>query len=160
MGNRRMGLGRLEALLEAVDRDLNLINTTLTDCTITTSAAVAFGGTTIFTRKAVTNFTGNNAAATIPVDATCVNIDANGSARSGMRFASAGTAGQMLIVQNTGAEKLTFDNTEGTALLKGIATDHDTMPAGYVGLFFSDGALWNLISGGVSSDPDVGLLAS
>ena len=44
MGNRRMGLGRLEALLEAVDRDLNLINTTLTDCTITTSAACTFSG--------------------------------------------------------------------------------------------------------------------
>jgi len=44
MGNRRMGLGRLEALLEAVDRDLNLINTTLTDCTITTSAECTFSG--------------------------------------------------------------------------------------------------------------------
>ena len=30
MGNRRMGLGRLEALLEALDRDLDLTNTTLT----------------------------------------------------------------------------------------------------------------------------------
>ena len=30
MGNRRMGLGRMEALLEQVDRDLNLANSTLT----------------------------------------------------------------------------------------------------------------------------------
>ena len=30
MGNRRMGLGRMEALLEALDRDLDLTNTTLT----------------------------------------------------------------------------------------------------------------------------------
>ena len=45
MGNRRMGLGRLEALLEAVDRDLNLVNSTLTNCTITTSAAATFTGT-------------------------------------------------------------------------------------------------------------------
>ena len=44
MGNRRMGLGRLEALLEAVDRDLNLVNTTLTNCTITTSAVATFSG--------------------------------------------------------------------------------------------------------------------
>ena len=44
MGNRRMGLGRMEALLEAVDRDLNLVNTTLTDCTITTSAVATFSG--------------------------------------------------------------------------------------------------------------------
>ena len=45
MGNRRMGLGRMEALLEAVDRDLNLENSTLTNCTITTSAAATFTGT-------------------------------------------------------------------------------------------------------------------
>tara|TARA_R110000822_G_scaffold219723_1_gene353824 strand:+ start:23 stop:673 length:651 start_codon:yes stop_codon:yes gene_type:complete len=44
MGNRRMGLSRLEALLEAVDRDLNLVNTTLTNCTITTTAAATFSG--------------------------------------------------------------------------------------------------------------------
>jgi len=47
MGNRRMGLGRLEALLEAVDRDLNLVNSTLTNCTITTSAAATFTGATV-----------------------------------------------------------------------------------------------------------------
>jgi hypothetical protein len=43
MGNRRMGLGRMEALLEQVDRDLNLENTTLTNCTITTNVAGTFG---------------------------------------------------------------------------------------------------------------------
>tara|TARA_R110002012_G_scaffold130396_3_gene282870 strand:- start:274 stop:954 length:681 start_codon:yes stop_codon:yes gene_type:complete len=42
MGNRRMGLGRMEALLEAVDRDLNLANTTLTNCTITTDQVATF----------------------------------------------------------------------------------------------------------------------
>ena len=44
MGNRRMGLNRLEALLEQVDRDLNLANATLTNCTITTSATATFTG--------------------------------------------------------------------------------------------------------------------
>ena len=44
MGNRRMGLNRLEALLEQVDRDLNLVNSTLTNCTITTSAYATFTG--------------------------------------------------------------------------------------------------------------------
>jgi hypothetical protein len=39
-----MGLGRMEALLEAVDRDLNLVNSTLTNCTITTSVASTFSG--------------------------------------------------------------------------------------------------------------------
>ena len=47
MGNRRMGLGRMEALLEQVDRDLNLENSTLTNCTITTSAAVTMTGATV-----------------------------------------------------------------------------------------------------------------
>mgnify|MGYP003634562633 CR=1 FL=1 len=47
MGNRRMGLARMEALLEAVDRDLNLANSTLTDCIITTSAACTFTGATV-----------------------------------------------------------------------------------------------------------------
>ena len=44
MGNRRMGLGRMEALLEQVDRDLNLENSTLTNCTITTDQAATFTG--------------------------------------------------------------------------------------------------------------------
>jgi len=44
MGNRRMGLGRMEKLLEAVDRDLDLTNSTLTNCTITTTAACTFTG--------------------------------------------------------------------------------------------------------------------
>ena len=44
MGNRRMGLARMEALLEAVDRDLNLANSTLTNCTITTTETAVFTG--------------------------------------------------------------------------------------------------------------------
>ena len=47
MGTKRVGLARVESLLEALKRDLNLVNATLTNCTITTSAAVTFsGGTT------------------------------------------------------------------------------------------------------------------
>ena len=44
MRKSRMGLGRLEALLEQVNRNLNLANSTLTDCTITTSAPATFSG--------------------------------------------------------------------------------------------------------------------
>jgi len=40
MGNRRMGLARMEALLEAVDRDLDLANSTLTAPTITNAVSV------------------------------------------------------------------------------------------------------------------------
>ncbi len=160
MGNRRMGLARMEALLEAVDRDLNLINSTLTNCTITTTAAVAFGGTTIFTKPAVTNCTGDDALATIPITTTYVDFDANGSPRTGARFAGGGTAGQILIVKNSGGEKITFHNTEGTALLRGIHADHDCMESGFLGLFVSDGTYWNLIAGGKDTQPDIGLAAS
>ena len=57
MGNRRMGLARLEALLEAVDRDLNLVNSTLTNCTITTSALGTFSGGILNSSITVSNAT-------------------------------------------------------------------------------------------------------
>ena len=114
--------------------------------------------TTVCVPAAVTTYSGNDGS--IPVTSAYANIDAGGSARTGLRFASAGTAGQILVVQNSGGEKLTFHNTEGTALLRGINADHDTMPAGYVGLFVSDGTLWNLIAGGVDTQPDAGMVAS
>ena len=44
MGNRRMGLGRLEALLEAVDRNLDLTNTTLTAPTIVDAVSIDCAG--------------------------------------------------------------------------------------------------------------------
>ncbi len=44
MGNRRMGLARLEALLEAVDRDLDLTNSTLTAPTITDAVSIDCAG--------------------------------------------------------------------------------------------------------------------
>ena len=44
MGNRRMGLGRLEALLEAVDRNLDLTNTTLTAPTIVNAVSIDCAG--------------------------------------------------------------------------------------------------------------------
>ena len=40
----KLGLNRLEALIEQIDRDLNLANTTLTNPTITTSAYATFTG--------------------------------------------------------------------------------------------------------------------
>ena len=125
--------------------------------TITTTGNVSVGGATIATRPSVTNLADNGS---ILITSTCANIDANGGARTGIRFAGTGTAGQMLAVNNTGGEALTFHNTEGTALVRGIAAAHDTMEANFMGLFISDGSLWNLIAGGVDSQPDVGLTAS
>jgi len=117
---------------------------------------VSIAGPIIATRPSVTNLANDGE---IPITATYANIDPNGADRTGIRFAGAGTAGQILIVENSGAEALTFNNTESIALLRGINGTHDTMPANFVGLFVSDGARWNIIAGGIDTQPDVGLTA-
>ena len=111
----------------------------------------------VMTKPSVTNLADDGS---IPITEPFANIDANGGARTGIRFAGAGTAGQFLVVNNTGGEALTFHNTEGTALFRGINADHDTMEANFMGLFVSDGTYWNIIAGGVDSQPDAGLTAS
>jgi len=121
------------------------------------TSGLEVGGTVIFTKPSVTNLAADGS---IPITAAFANIDGNGGARGGIRFAGTGTAGQILTVNNTGGEALTFHGTPGTALLRGVHADHDTMEASFMGLFISDGSLWNLIAGGVDSQPDVGLTAS
>ena len=54
MGSKRMGLGRMEALLEAVDRDLNLTNSTLTGATITSAASIDCSGALVVDTTAST----------------------------------------------------------------------------------------------------------
>ena len=56
MGNRRMGLGRMEALLEQVDRDLNLENTTLTNAKLTTNETIFARGYTATTPSILTKW--------------------------------------------------------------------------------------------------------
>ena len=126
-------------------------NTNLDAVQINNSQAV------IFKRSSANNL-GDDGS--IPITESCVQIDANGGARTGIRFGGTGIAGQIIFVNNTGGEALTFHNTEGTALVRGIHADHDTMEANFMGMFVSDGSLWNLIAGGVDSQPDVGLTPS
>jgi hypothetical protein len=111
----------------------------------------------VFPKAAVTNLANDGS---IPVLKNHVEIDANGGARTGIRFAGTGAAGQIIIVNNTGGEKLTFHGTEGTALVRGIHADHDVMEANGVYIFISDGSLWNYIGGGVDTQPDLGMVAS
>ena len=134
-----------------------IANTLAVATSLTSTTAFVTTGTTVATKPSVTNL-GDNGS--IPITATFANIDAAGSARTGIRFAGAGTAGQILIVNNTGAEPLVFHNTQGTALLRGVVADHDTMERNFMGLFISDGTYWNLIAGGDGTEPDVGLTAS
>ena len=135
-------------------------HTTTTDGTvermrIDSAGNVSLTGPLTGTRLAKTNLANDGE---IPITATCVDIDANGSARTGIRFAGTGTAGQIIIVNNTGGEKLTFHATAGTCLVRGMTTSLDTMESLGVYMFVSDGALWNLIGGG--SLPNEGLTAS
>ena len=80
MGNRRMGLARLEALLEAVDRDLNLVNTTLTNCDITTTEYCTFGGVTC-TAYAATATADGLTTGVIPDGASYVAVTSGAAAR-------------------------------------------------------------------------------
>jgi hypothetical protein len=102
---------------------------------------------TIFAGSALVHpFTGNDAGATIPTTRTYQRIDANGSARTGMRFATAGTKGQFLIVDNEGGENVTFDSDAATAKIT-TNTDNDTMMPGEVFTFISNGTQWFLVGG-------------
>ena len=122
-----------------------------------TSDLVLYGGTIRSGGSSASNVTTDG---TITTGDMYVDIDANGSARTGLRFSGGGTTGALMIVKNSGGEPISFHNTEGTALLRGVSADHDTMEAGFLGLFISDGTYWNLISGGIDTQPDIGLTAS
>ena len=110
---------------------------------------LGMSGTTIPTTDTTTTYTGDDGS--IPITSTLVKIDAGGSARTGLRFAGAGTIGQMIVVANVGGEKLTFHNTEGTSLVKAIHANHDTMEPASVYMFISTGSLWCIIGGGKGS---------
>ena len=84
MGNRRMGLARMEALLEALDRDLDLTNTTLTAPSIGGAVSLSLGTEAITTAGA--------ASVTVPVslvtstgDTMAVSL-ANGTAVGQLKY--------------------------------------------------------------------------
>ena len=95
MGNRRMGLGRLESLLEQVDRDLNLENSTLTSPTI--SKAVSITGATVLQSPAVGNVAPTNISATALSVNTRYNAIAAATAMT-IPSAAAGDIGDWITV--------------------------------------------------------------
>jgi len=125
-----------------------------------TSTTTVAGSATVTSVLTLTTTSVNNLAddGSIPITSSYVNIDANGGARTGIRFGGAGTAGQVIYVNNTGGETLTFHATVGTCLVRGLTTDLDTMEATGVYHFISDGTYWNFIGGGTF--PGEGLTAS
>jgi len=98
---------------------------------------------TIFEPTAVANLADDGG---ISITASYVKVDANGGARTGIRFNGTGTAGQILFVENAGGENLTFHSTAGTARIT-TTTDTDTMMPGEVFMFVSNGSAWFLMGG-------------
>ena len=101
---RRMGLARIEALLEAVDRDLNLVNTTLTAIK-GLSGEVAATVTAAGTAAALTE------ALVCPVDS------ANNAHK--VKMFSATAAGQVCIVVNvdSGQDAVVRNGADDATLL-------------------------------------------
>jgi hypothetical protein len=86
----------------------------------------------------------------IPITSTTVEVEANDSnPKTGVRFAENGSAGQLLIVQNTGDQTLRFDAS--VSRIRGLNTSHDTLNPGSTTLFVSDGSNWNVVGGGTDT---------
>ena len=139
-----------KGIVESVGTGVTVSNTQVSHTgAVTTSGNFNISGKFYGVQPTVENLGANGS---IPVTSLTVNVDANGSNRTGIRFGGAGTAGQMIIVQNTGGEELTFHGTEGTALVKGIANSNDTMEPGGTYMFVSNGTLWHFIGGSVATN--------
>ena len=117
----------------------------------TDTTALTNSGKTIYTPSSTATLGANGS---IPVTSTVVLVDAGGSNRTGIRFADAGTAGQMLIVKNVGGEILQFHDTAGTAILRGTSAETSQIESLGVYVFVSDGTLWNFIGGGADAGGD------
>ena len=93
----------------------------------------------------------NNAA--INIDTTMVQVASNdGASKTGIRFNSFGTAGQIIIVKVGGTGDLTFHNNETDSLVRGINANNDTMKANGTYVFVSDGSFWVFIGGGAATN--------
>ena len=125
--------------------DVTIANGTASTTTINGGLAIK-GITRVLGAPPVTSTLADNGS--IPITAGMAGVDAGGGARTGIRFAGAGVVGQTIFVINSGGEALSFHNTEGTCLVKGIHASTDTMEAGGLYHFVSNGSLWHFIGGG------------
>ena len=145
-----------KGLVSSAGSGLTFENAVTHSGALTTSSDAGLGTASVMvaTRPSVTNL---GADGEIPITSAYAQVDANGSARAGIRFAGAGTAGQLLVVENSGGEKLTFDASD--SLLTGFNGSGDVMVAGGLYLFCSNGTTWTFIGGGAATDT-LGLQAS
>ncbi len=131
MGNRRMGLGRMEVLLEAVDRDLDLTNSTLTAPSISGAAALSLASETVAG-------TGGGAALSVSTPISfCTTTNSNGL----VTLADGTAVGQVkIIVLKT---KDTTNLTITPANLKG-GTSITADAHGFLCVLVWGGANWHV----------------
>jgi hypothetical protein len=112
MGTKRVGLARVEALLENLKRDINLVNATLTNPTITTSAIATFSGGILNSNVLSSNAT--SAAVDLSSAAADLRVFMTGTWSSTIKLplASAANAGMCIEIF------LSADaDTDGTAIM-------------------------------------------
>ena len=138
MGNRRMGVARMEALLEALDRDLDLTNTTLTAPTV--SGAVHLSLST----ESVEGGASAGAATALSLEKP-VSLVTTATSKGHVSLANGTVAGQIKyiihVVRNNSVDMVVTPATfrAGT----NITSDSANTP---IGLIWS-GSTWELLSG-------------
>jgi len=150
MGNRRMGLSRLEALLEKVDRDLNLENSTLTNATITSAASIDCSGALVI--DGASTLTGKVTATAGVLNGNIVEQsgttaeDLTATAANLVWYSNAAQAGAITLPQATAANagmviKIIVGTTawSTTAFKLGFANGGSTVMCGQILIGTSDG---------------------
>ena len=133
MGNRRMGLKRMEALLEAVDRDLDLTNSTLTSPSISGAAALSVASET----KAG----GASGAKTALSITTPLSICTTGSGTGHVSLADGTTVGQIKIIS---FKTKVSDNLVITPANLALGTQITADAVGAICILIWDGANWSV----------------
>lgn len=131
MGNRRMGLGRLEVLLEALDRDLDLTNTTLT--------APSIGGAVALSLASETKAGGASIAKTALSITTPLSICTTTSSNGHVSLADGTAVGQVKIIS---FKTKVSDNLVITPANMALGTQITADTVGAICILIWDGANW------------------
>jgi hypothetical protein len=146
MGNRRMGLARLEALLEAVDRDLNLANTTLTSPAISGATKLGLASETV----AAGNGSGSATALSLVLPVSFITTATNSSHVS---LANGTEAGQVkFIVHKTRSNAVDLVITPASFAAGSNITSN--LGSRSVGLMW-DGSNWQVIAGEITGTAEM-----
>jgi hypothetical protein len=166
---KRLGLARLEKLVESLKREIDFGISALKN-----SATNVWSGTNTFENpvniQGVATLSGQarigdggllleSQAVTVAANDTeiqpsqsLVIVDcAAGSSFTGIRLGGLDT-GTILTIIKSGAGDLTFHNTEATSRVRGINAAADVMKPNGAYLFINDGTYWVFIGGGAATN--------